>query len=254
MFYVYVYRDPRPTKNQQPVYVGKGNGQRANHHWLRGNTGNKPFNDWLTMIRRNALEPVIEIVHECDSEAEAHAKECELIALYGRRDTKSGPLFNRTHGGIGVDGLIWTPEYRERHGRAIRSRNPAAYQTPEFRQKIGANSKAFWQDPDYRERTTTAQRAALATPEAKVAKSKATKAGWRNEATREARIAAIKASRTPELRAQIGASCKALWTDAKKAEQSAKMKQVLATPEAKAQRSAAMKKRWAERKRKESQP
>lgn len=254
MFYVYVYRDPRPTKNQQPVYVGKGNGNRANHHWLRGNTGNKPFNDWLTMIRRLSLEPIIEVIAEFESEADAHAKECELIALYGRRDLKAGTLFNRTGGGVGVVGLIWTPEYRENHGNGIRSRSHDSYRTPEFRKRVGENSKAFWQDSDYRKRTTESMRAAAATPEAKATKSAATKAGWRNKATRQARVVAIKASRTPELRAQLSASCKALWDDERRAKQSAKMKQVLASPAMKAKRSAVMKKRWVERKRKESHP
>ena len=181
--------------------------------------------------------------------------ECSLIDLYGRRDMKAGPLFNRTDGGVGSSGLIWTPEYRERHAKGVRSKDVSAYRAPEFLEKMRAIGTGFWEDPEYRERTIAAQRAAAATPEMKAIKSAATKAGWLNDGTRAARIAGIKASRTPELRAQLSASCTALWDDAKRAEQSAKMKQVVATPEAKAQRSAAMKERWAKwRKNKESTP
>ena len=244
MFYVYVYRDPRPAKNRQPVYVGKGSGNRLNHHWLRGNTGNKPFNDWLAMLRRIKLEPIIEIVSEFEGESEAHDYECSLIELYGRRDTKSGPLFNRTNGGVGVDGLKWTTEHRKQHVKAIRARDMTAYHTPEFLEKMKAVGKDFWEDPEYRERTIAAQRAAAATPEVRAIKSAATKAGWQNEKTRQARIDGIKASRTPELRAQLSASCSALWDDERRARQSEKMKEVLASPAMKAQRSAAMKLRW----------
>lgn len=245
MFYVYVYRDPRPAKNQQPVYVGKGSGNRANHHWLRGNTGNKPFNDWLAMIRRIKLEPIIETVAEFEDELEAHCHECSLIDLYGRRDMKAGPLFNRTDGGVGLSGLIWTAEYRECHAKGIRARDMTTYRTPEFREKMRAVGKGFWEDPEYRDRVAAAMRAAAVRPDVLNKKSAATKAGWQNKETRQARIDGIRASKTPELRAQLSASCTALWDDAKRAEQSAKMKQVLATPEAKAQRSAAMKARWA---------
>ncbi len=32
-FYVYLLRDPRPGKNLQPFYVGKGRGRRVRKHW-----------------------------------------------------------------------------------------------------------------------------------------------------------------------------------------------------------------------------
>lgn len=245
MFYVYVYRDPRPAKNQQPVYVGKGSGNRANHHWLRGNTGNKPFNDWLAMIRRSNLVPIIETVAEFEDELGAHLHECSLIDLYGRRDMKAGPLFNRTDGGVGPSGLIWTPEHRKTHEKGVRSKDVSVYRSPEFLEKMKAIGIGFWEDPEYRERTISAQRAAAKTPEVKAIKSAATKAAWADPDAHARRSAAIKASRTPELRAQLSVSCKALWDDERKARQSEKMKAVLATPEMKAQRSAAMKARWA---------
>lgn len=246
MFYVYVYRDPRPNKNMQPVYVGKGSKRRAWKHWRSGNTLNKPFNDWLTHLRRIALPPVIEIVAEFEDEAQAMAKECELVALYGRRDLKTGPLFNCTHGGDGVAGLIWTEPYRAKHLAAIGARDQAAYQSLEFKQKVGAKTKEFWQDPDYRERTHASMKAAQSSHEARARKSAETSATWRDPDVHAKRVAGIKASRTPELRAQIGASCKALWDEQKRAEQSAKMKAALASPEAKAARSAMMKALWAD--------
>ena len=245
MFYVYVYRDPRPTKDRRPVYVGKGSKNRMNHHWSRGNTGNKPFNDWLTMLRRAKLEPIIEIVAEFEDEFESHLHECSLIDLYGRRDMKAGPLFNRTDGGLGSNGLTWSKEYRERHTKGIRGRDMTAYRAPEFLEKMKAIGTGFWEDPDYRARTTAAQRAAATRPDVRAMRSANTKAAWADPVAHAARAAAIKVSRTPELRAQLSVSCSALWDDERRARQSAKMKAVLASPEMKAQRSAAMKARWA---------
>ena len=145
MFYVYVYRDPRLTKNQQPVYVGKGSETRAWRHWQIRNTNNKPFNDWRSHIRGLGMIPIIQVVAEFESEDEAFTKERELIELYGRRDLKTGPLFNSTSGGWGVTGRVWTPEHRANAGDAARNRNNASFRTPEFRARIGSYSKQNWQ-------------------------------------------------------------------------------------------------------------
>lgn len=60
-FYVYVYRDPRPGKNRQPIYVGKGIGDRAELHW-RWRCANPFLAQVLGKIRGAGLAPTIEIV------------------------------------------------------------------------------------------------------------------------------------------------------------------------------------------------
>jgi len=246
MFYVYMYRDPRPTKDRQPVYVGKGSGRRSEAHWLHGNKVNKIFDAWLKAIRREELEPIIEIVAEFELEEDAFKKECELIALFGRKDKCSGPLCNCTDGGEGIAGRIITPELRQQLSKSALSRKSEVHHSKEFRAKVGGISEGQWATTAYREKTVASMKAACATPEGFAKKAAATAAGWANPSTREKRVAGIKASRTPELRAQIGASCAALWDDAKRLEQSAKMRAVLASPEMKAQRAAVMKARWAD--------
>ena len=140
MFYVYVYRDPRPTKDRRPVYVGKGSKNRMNHHWSRGNTGNKPFNDWLTMLRRAKLEPIIEIVAEFEDEFESHLHECSLIDLYGRRDMKAAP----------IDAAAWSNGLSRNTGKHQKSRTGCA-------RALGLENEGHRRAgrPDYRARTTT---------------------------------------------------------------------------------------------------
>jgi hypothetical protein len=135
MFYVYVYRDPRPTKNNQPVYVGKGTGDRDLSHWSRG-SHSKPLQDFLSHLRSTGLEPLVSRVLETKDEAEAFAKEIELIALYGRRNMKLGPLFNLTDGGEGGSGTVRTAAHKLVDSRF---------------------STEHWQDPVYREKVIAAQ-------------------------------------------------------------------------------------------------
>lgn len=238
MFYVYVYRDPRPSKDLQPVYVGKGCGARATAHWRNGNNVNPIFNAWLAAIRRAGLEPVIDIVAEFENEVDAFVKERELIALFGRKDRKTGPLCNCTDGGEGMAGYVFSDESRAKCAASAAVRDKTPYESEMFKQKVAEASKRNWQNPEYRQQTLENMRAAQRTETAVARRRENTKAGWTNEETRRKRVEGIKASRTPELRAQLSASCSALWDAETRAIQSAKMKQVLASPEMKAQRSA----------------
>jgi hypothetical protein len=157
MFYAYVYKDPRPTKNLQPVYVGKGQGRRAYQHWEKQVHGNKGFGNFLALLRREGLEPIIEFVKEGLDEAEAFYEEIRLIAEHGRRDLKTGPLFNLTDGGEGMVGAVRTPEWR--------ANISAALTTPEQRSRNAEVQKAVWANQAYREKTVAAIRAALKDPE-----------------------------------------------------------------------------------------
>ena len=131
MFYVYVYRDPRQRKDRQPVYVGKGTGDRDLSHWSRG-SHNKPLQDFLSHLRGANLEPICERVFETENEKEAFDKEVDLIKLYGRRDIKTGCLFNRTDGGDGASGAVRTDEEKlVNHNHSLRN-----WQKPEYRAKV----------------------------------------------------------------------------------------------------------------------
>ena len=224
MFYVYVYRDPRPTKSNQPVYVGKGTGDRDISHWSRG-SHNKPLQDFLSHLRGAHLVAVVERVFETTDEQEAFAKEMQLIEIYGRRDLKTGTLFNRTSGGEGASGYIRTKEEKEVDSH---------------------HTLAHWQDPEYRVKVVAAQKAAQSTPEALAIKSTNSKKVWATKGV--VMTANIKAARnTTASKAKTSMQAKAQWANPEYAAmQTANNKEIANRDEVKAAKKAAAKALWAD--------
>ena len=224
MFYVYVYKDSRPTKNNQPVYIGKGTGDRDLSHWSKG-SHNKPLQDFLSHLRLRGFVAIVERVFETADEQEAFAKEMQLIELYGRRDLKTGMLFNRTAGGEGPSGYIKNDTEKEvdRYGALVN-----------------------WQDPEYRAKVVAAQKAAQSTPEALAIKSINSKKVW---ATKGAVMTAnIKAARnTTASKAKTSTQAKAQWANPEYAAmQTANNKEIANRDEVKAAKKAAAKALWAD--------
>jgi hypothetical protein len=226
MFYVYVYRDPRPLKKDQPVYVGKGTGDRDISHWSKG-SHNKPFQDFISHLKQRGLVALCERVFETEIESEAFAKEIELIALYGRRNTNTGTLFNLTDGGEGGSGTIRT----EAHKAAD-----------------SVHTLKHWQDPEYREKVVAAQKAAQGTPEARAIKSENSTEAWANPEVRNKRQTGIKRARSSEAsKAKTSAQAKAQWSDPKyAAKQTANNQEIANRAEVKAAKAAATKALWAD--------
>lgn len=225
-FYVYVYLDPRPLKLDQPVYVGKGTGDRDLSHWSRG-SHNKPLQDFLSHLRRRNMTALVERVFETDNEQEAFAKEMQLIELYGRRDLKTGTLFNRTAGGEGPSGMIKTAA-----------------------QKVvdSVHATHHWKDPAYRAKVIAAQTAVQGTPETRANKSLASLKTWQDTEVRSKRQRGIKAGRSTEAsKAKTSAQAKGQWADPEYAvSQTANNKEIANRPEVKAAKAAALKAKWAD--------
>ena len=223
MFYVYVYRDPRPEMNAQAVYVGKGCGARSTQHWVKGNTRNKQFNEWLTLIRRLSLEPIIQTVAKFKDETKAFKKEIELIEIYGRRNLRTGTLFNLTTGGEGFAGIIRTEEWR--------SNMSAAMSTPEQVSRNSSASLKRWMDPGYRNKVTVATRAALSKP----------------EIAEKCRAAKLISHRTPEFREKMTAVGKGFWDDPDYRQRTTAAQRAAAVrPDVLAKKAAATKAAWAD--------
>ena len=222
MFYVYVYRDPRPSKNNQPVYVGKGTGNRDLSHWSKG-SHNKPFQDFISHLKQRGLVSACERVFETENEEEAFAKEIQLIELYGRRDTKTGSLFNRTNGGEGASGSIRTSEEKK---------------------SIGKFSKKRWEDLEYRTKIIAAQKNIQNTPKALKIKSINSKIVWANKGKEI--IASITAARnTDKSKAKTSAQSKSQWANPEyAAKQTANNKEIANREEVKAAKRAASKALW----------
>jgi ribosomal protein L39E len=277
MFYVYVYKDPRPTKNLQVVYVGKGKGQRLVEHQGMKVHNNKGFGNFLSLLRRLELKPIVEIVAEFEDEAEAFFEEIKLIALYGRRDTKTGTLFNLTDGGEGGSGHIksaleiarikervksmWAdPEYREATTAAIRkaisspdviARREAAKKvfqsTPEWLETMKQATTEMWQNPEYAEKVRLAQLEAQNTPRAKQVKSINSKIMWSDPEVADKIAKGIKATRsTEESRAKTQEKSKSMWADPEyRRLQTERNREIANRPEVKAAKAAALKARMA---------
>jgi hypothetical protein len=255
MFYVYVYKDPRPTKNQQVVYVGKGFGDRAWYHWKKRVRHNKGFGAFLALLRREKLEPIIEIVKDGLDEAEAFYEEISLIALYGRRDLNTGTLFNLTDGGEGTVGAIRTEEWK--------NNTRIANSTPEQISRQKAQALLLWSNKDWREKTIAAIRTALQDPEV-IARREAGKAAfihteefrqtmsaatskmWENpDYAGKVAAAQVAVQSTPEARAVKSKNSKKLWQE-KGGVMASSIKAARNTEESKAKTSAQAKTQWAD--------
>lgn len=109
IFYTYLYRDI----NSIPIYVGKGKGKRAwVHRGSKTHLGN--------YIRKYNVEPEF-IVKNVDEELAFFVEE-EAIAKYGRKDLGTGTLFNRTNGGEGAAGYVFTDEDKKRVKNGLKDR------------------------------------------------------------------------------------------------------------------------------------
>lgn len=172
-FYAYIYYDP--SRQMEPIYVGKGQGRRSHSHLKRADM--HPFTQRLQCMMRNGVEPVIRII-PCDDEELAFLVEEEGINKFGRKDLGLGSLLNLTDGGEGVKGITF-PE-----AELLRRREYA--NTPEFKAAKSAEASERMQDPFYKaafrngaeSKETADKRAATkATPEFH-AKASASASAW----------------------------------------------------------------------------
>ena len=130
-FYVYVYLDPRKPGDYnygdyhfdyEPFYVGKGHNTRSECH-LSGNNYNKHFDNTIKKIQNVCnTDPIIIKHQEMLLEQDSFNLEIKLIATIGRSDLKIGPLCNKTNGGEGISGLIFSKEHKWKIGCGTRGK------------------------------------------------------------------------------------------------------------------------------------
>ena len=122
-----VYRHIRLDKNQ-PFYIGIGN-EKSRAYDKKSRT------NWWKNIAKKGYE--VEILFEDIDFEEAIKKEIEFVALYGRKNNKTGILVNLTDGGQGTIGYKHTEESIEKCRTAAKNQ----VRTLESRLKIGLASK-----------------------------------------------------------------------------------------------------------------
>lgn len=104
-FYVYLYLRDDGT----PYYVGKGKDDRA---WEQHRNNNKG-------VHTPTESSKIVLIETNLTEDDAFKIEIELIAKHGRKDLGTGILHNRTDGGQGGSGQIFTEEHRSKISKAL---------------------------------------------------------------------------------------------------------------------------------------
>lgn len=97
--YVYILHRP----NGEPFYVGKGVAERVLHHEAEARNSRRLTHklNVIRAIRAKGDSIGYWLDSFYDLEADALARERELIALIGRHDLSKGPLTNQTDGGEG---------------------------------------------------------------------------------------------------------------------------------------------------------
>lgn len=146
IFYVYVYLDPTKPglwkaghyKFQfEPFYVGKGHGKRSTGHLrtvLKGKTCSRnPHKSRriAKIIRDSGKEPIIRLLQMRLTEEEALDLEAYIILKLGRRCLGTGPLTNRTDGGVAFCGRVISKKERKKMSEVVKlihsSRTPEEY-------------------------------------------------------------------------------------------------------------------------------
>jgi hypothetical protein len=95
-YYTYAYL----RENRTPYYIGKGSNNRA-------------YSDHKGYVFVPPIDRIL-ILKYFNDENDAFKHEIYLINIFGRKDLGTGILWNRTDGGDGVSGAIFTQEMRDR--------------------------------------------------------------------------------------------------------------------------------------------
>lgn len=113
----YIYRHVRLDTNT-PFYIGIGTN---NNNYKRSKVKSNRSLIWKRIISKSDYR--IDILMEGLTWDEACEKEKEFIAIYGRRDLKTGVLVNKTDGGDGCDGILVSSETRKKISTKISGDN-----------------------------------------------------------------------------------------------------------------------------------
>lgn len=136
-YYTYVY-----FINDVPEYVGKGCRTRCLSHLTT-----KKHTEWPNHLQKSVREGrkiCISIFPHLNEHSSYHAQFGEIywIAFYGRRDTKTGTLYNTTDGGEGTSGRTVSDTEREAH--RIGGRKAWADATADKRKAWGNKMSIGW--------------------------------------------------------------------------------------------------------------
>ncbi|SED74057.1 hypothetical protein SAMN05444161_3888 [Rhizobiales bacterium GAS191] len=155
-----------------PIYIGKGQGNRAAVHVVdmaRGVHPNRLLQrvwekiEWEDEDDTQAVAPYLIVSNKDEydhliGEDEAYALEIEMISHIGRRDLRTGPLCNLTGGGPGTKDRVIS----EAELAVLSAGRVKLWQDPDYRahmhEILSEAMKGKWQDPVFREKQLAAIR------------------------------------------------------------------------------------------------
>ena len=205
LFYVYSLCFP-DTKH--PYYIGKGSNGRVFDHLRIAKKGN---NSLLSRyIRKFGFVFVFDSFYR--EEMDSFVQEIELIRFYGRKDLGLGHLLNRTDGGEGCSGFVFSPEYRMR----LSNIQKRIHADPEYRMKLSEVMKESWTDERRKQGSETLIRLYDENPERKIQIGKSVAESWKDPKIRARRCeGAIKALNTEEWKKGQSMRTTSSWADPK---------------------------------------
>ena len=116
MYYIYAYIDPT---TDLPFYIGKGKGNRRNHHLNDASSKKENKEKWeiICSLKSIGALPIIKILEDhIDSEALAWNREDYYILKWGRKNFEpNGILTNKTIGGRQPPKPVWTDIKKKQH-------------------------------------------------------------------------------------------------------------------------------------------
>ena len=119
----YLYRHIR-RDTDKPFYIGIGTKNfkyaTLKNEYVRAYCKHVENSHWKNIVNQTEYE--VEILMESDDYEFIKNKEIEFIALYGRRDIKTGILCNMTDGGEGVKGKVHTEEWKKNHSEKMKGK------------------------------------------------------------------------------------------------------------------------------------
>jgi NUMOD3 motif len=199
IFYVYIGEHPITGDS---CYIGKGSGKRMVRHdtALRGGYHH---NGHLQHIFDKYGQIHWSKVREGLSEVEALETEAALIAYFGRANSGTGILCNRTDGGDGVSGLRHTEETRRKMSKPI---------SAEVREKISQSLTGKKLSAETKRKMSESHSGKERSKEHRENLSRALKGRPPSEqAIAAALIARANRPVTPEHRAKISRASHAMW-------------------------------------------
>jgi hypothetical protein len=180
-YYTYAYL----RIDRTPYYIGKGSGNRAYKVHQKGIQLPKDKSR-IIFLKRNLTEQ------------EAFKHEVYMIAVFGRIDLGTGILHNRTNGGDGASGFIFTEESKlkmseaqkgkilsEQHKRKISESTKGVSKTEETKARMSEAQKGKLFSEESKLKMSEAQKGKKHTEETKRKKSESLKLLWENEEFKE---------------------------------------------------------------------